>query len=223
MIPGSSTWLITGTNASAANDALRSGSRMTGFSAGRLMKPRKDPSGRGRLISVQPTWPPAPPLFTTRIGWPSCFSAIAATMRAATSVLPPAGKATMSCTGLTGYCCALAGPAPSASMAVSADASPCAIQCRFVFMVVSSSWLQVERGFESLRFSRFEGLQRRELQRRDDDDQRGADEQRSGDRSREEDAEVPAGDLQRSPQRLLHERCEDEGQHGRRQREAELA
>src|SRR5262245_14116100 len=116
-------------------------------------------------------------------------------MRAATSVLPPAGKATMSCTGLTGYCCPLAGPAPSPSMAMSADASPCAMQCRFVFMV-SSWWLQVERGCESLRFSRFEGPQGGELQHRDDDDQRGADEQRSGDRSREEDAEVPAGDLQ---------------------------
>ena len=54
------------------------------------------------LMSVQPTWPPAPPLFTTTIGWPRCFSAIAATMRAPTSVLPPAGKATISCTGLVG-------------------------------------------------------------------------------------------------------------------------
>jgi hypothetical protein len=38
-MPGSSTWLITGTKASALNAALRSGSRMTVFSAGRLMKP----------------------------------------------------------------------------------------------------------------------------------------------------------------------------------------
>src|SRR6185436_7814215 len=57
-------------------------------------------------ISVQPTWPPAPPLFTTIIGCPSSFSAIEATMRAPTSVEPPGGYATMSCTGLLGKFCA---------------------------------------------------------------------------------------------------------------------
>jgi hypothetical protein len=38
--------------------------------------------------------------------WPRSFSAMAATMRAAMSVLPPAGYATISCTGLVGNACA---------------------------------------------------------------------------------------------------------------------
>jgi hypothetical protein len=51
---------------------------------------------------VKPIWPPAPALFTTVIGWPKSFSAAAARMRAPTSVLPPAGKATISCTARRG-------------------------------------------------------------------------------------------------------------------------
>ena len=39
IMPGSSTWLIKGTKASALNAALRSGSSMTVLSAGKLMKP----------------------------------------------------------------------------------------------------------------------------------------------------------------------------------------
>src|SRR6478672_7205787 len=55
--------------------------------------------------------PPAPPLLSITICWPSVLLISCATMRACTSVGPPAGNGTMSLTGLEGYVSAETWPA----------------------------------------------------------------------------------------------------------------
>src|SRR6188474_2192866 len=112
------------------------------------------------MSSVQPTWPPAPPLFTTTIGWPSDLSAIAARMRAATSVPPPAGNATMSCTGRLGK----VGCAPALLVAAAkARAAPMeAVTMRGIIDVLLL--VDCRSG------TRFTHLGRRQMQQRDDED-----------------------------------------------------
>ena len=46
--------------------------------------------------------PPAPPRFSTTIGWPSAADILSATLRAITVVLPPGGNGTISVIGRVG-------------------------------------------------------------------------------------------------------------------------
>ena len=52
--------------------------------------------------------PPAPPTFSTTIGWPSDARMPSATMRAMMSVIPPGGNGTIMVTGRDGKACAAA-------------------------------------------------------------------------------------------------------------------
>ena len=60
------------------------------------------PSGADLATASAPIAPPAPPRFSTTTGWPMLSLMRWATMRATTSVVPPAGKGTMIFSGLDG-------------------------------------------------------------------------------------------------------------------------
>jgi hypothetical protein len=69
---------------------------------GVLMKPMVSPSGRARANSVKPISPPAPGRLRTTTDWPRSFSMKRAMVRAAASVPPPAAKATIMVSDLSG-------------------------------------------------------------------------------------------------------------------------
>ena len=69
--------------------------------------PITEPSLAPRMMASAPTRPPAPTRFSTITCPLSCLASSVATMRAPTSVTPPAAKGT---TRLIGRSCARAGP-----------------------------------------------------------------------------------------------------------------
>src|SRR2546426_7715132 len=134
-------------------------------------------------MSVQPTWPPAPLLFTTTIGLPRIFSASEATTRAPTSVLPPGGKATISCTGRLGKSSAWARAPAAASNAAAATAI-------LGFLMASSSVRILQLGLTQ--------SARRELQRGAGEDHCCRDHQAVAKGARGGGPVVAAGQLERS-------------------------
>src|SRR5882672_9003348 len=81
--------------------------------------------------------PPAPSLFSTTMVWPSDLLIEIATVRATTSVGPPAAKGTISVIGLVGKACAHAAPeSPTATDATAANS-------RFlrINFIVSPPWI----------------------------------------------------------------------------------
>jgi hypothetical protein len=60
------------------------------------------PSGFERIARVEPVVPPAPTMFSMTIGWPSVRDICSLTMRADTSVPPPAGNGTIMVMGRDG-------------------------------------------------------------------------------------------------------------------------
>ena len=68
------------------------------------------PSGSACAARSAPMLPPAPVFCSMMIGWPHLACSLSATMRASTSLMPPAGNGTMNLTGLLGNApCALDG------------------------------------------------------------------------------------------------------------------
>src|SRR5258708_31963055 len=57
--------------------------------------------------------PPAPPIFSIMMDWPRIFDIWLVTMRATTSLAPPAGNGTITVIGRDGYSCACAGTMPA--------------------------------------------------------------------------------------------------------------
>src|ERR1700712_1602320 len=64
-----------------------------------------------------PMLPPAPPTFSTTIGWPSTSRAPSETIRPTTSDEPPGGKPMTRRIGFVGYFCACAGAASTPAIA----------------------------------------------------------------------------------------------------------
>src|SRR5215471_20047195 len=66
------------------------------------------PSELARIARVEPVVPPAPAMFSMIICWPRARDMYSLTMRAVTSVPPPAGNGTIIVIGRDGYVCAVA-------------------------------------------------------------------------------------------------------------------
>src|SRR5262249_29294555 len=73
------------------------------------------PSELARIARVEPVVPPAPAMFSMIICWPRARDMCSLTMRAVTSVPPPAGNGTIIVIGRDGYICAVAIAMPPAA------------------------------------------------------------------------------------------------------------
>ncbi|KAF5290255.1 hypothetical protein FQR65_LT20672 [Abscondita terminalis] len=79
---------------------------------------RVEPSGAARATNSEPTRLPAPGLFSTTTGWPRAWPSSTERARATRSVLPPAGKGTITRTGRSGkaacaQACSMIRPRPA--------------------------------------------------------------------------------------------------------------
>src|SRR5579859_7127577 len=64
--------------------------------------------------------PPAPPRFSTTIGWPSAADSGSSTMRPRTSMVEPAPNGTTARIGFVGHCCAAAASGRQAARSAAA-------------------------------------------------------------------------------------------------------
>src|SRR4249920_1274704 len=137
---------------------------------------------------------------------------MAATMRAAMSVDPPAGNATISWIGRLGKSCAAALAAPRAS-AVAAPMMAVTKRDMLAFLLRLS--LLIVRCLAHLGWS--------QTQRRAEQHQSGNDEQPEAQGTRIEDREIAGRHLERGAQRFFQERPENQAEHQRRGRQIDLA
>src|SRR6187455_2901407 len=68
------------------------------------------PSGAARATRLTPVVPPAPPMFSTRIGWPSVARIDSSMVRTMVSTAPPAASGMTTVIGFDGKVCACATP-----------------------------------------------------------------------------------------------------------------
>src|SRR5713101_255392 len=171
------------------------------------------PSGAAWAARVVPVVPPAPVTFSTTTCWPSVRDLWSPTMRATTSVGPPAAKGTMRVMGRSGYA-ACAVPAESPSRAAKSNS-------RLVMGSLLGWWKASAASGGSFGEDLGALLAHRRKDRGRQHDQRGPEEARA-DGPLDEGREVAAGDEKGPAEVLLHQPAEHVTEQERSRLEAEL-
>src|SRR5215470_7333016 len=99
------------------------------------------PSGSARTTALPAIVPPAPPRFSTTMGWPSSAASGSNTVRGTRSVALPAAKGMKARNGLVGQVCAAATAVAATQVARIADA------LWMLRVIISSFTLRQARGF----------------------------------------------------------------------------
>src|SRR5216684_2929622 len=171
------------------------------------------PSGVACAARVVPVVPPAPVTFSTTTCWPSVRDMWSPTMRATTSVGPPAAKGTMRVMGRSGYA-ACAVPAESPSRAAKSNS-------RLVMGSLLGWWKASAASGGSFGEGLGAPLAHRRKDRGRQHDQRPP-EEACADGPLDEGGEVAAGDEQGAAEVLLHQPAEHVSEQERSRLEAEL-